>query len=132
MDLISTSPLFFENGYLNKYGIKIDDQSKYQHLNIRNDVWIGSDVTILSKCHYIGDGAIIGAGSLVCSDIPAYAIAVGNPAKVIKYRFDSKTREEIQESRWWECEPDEIMGYFKESKDPAYIARQVSKGKSDI
>lgn len=52
---------------------------------IGNDVWIGANVTILKGVN-IGDGAVIGAGSVVTKDIPEYAIAVGNPAKVIGYR----------------------------------------------
>jgi acetyltransferase-like isoleucine patch superfamily enzyme len=52
---------------------------------IGNDVWIGANCSILGGVT-IGDGAIIGAGSVVTKDIPAYAIAVGNPAKVKKYR----------------------------------------------
>ena len=52
---------------------------------IGNDVWIGANVTILKGVN-IKDGAVIGAGSVVTKDIPEYAIAVGNPAKVIKFR----------------------------------------------
>lgn len=52
---------------------------------IKNDVWIGAGAIIL-KGVTIHEGAIVGAGSLVTKDIPAFAIAVGNPAKVIKYR----------------------------------------------
>lgn len=56
-----------------------------QDIIIGNDVWIASSVTILKGVN-IGDGAVIGAGSVVTKDIPEYAIAVGNPAKVIRYR----------------------------------------------
>lgn len=52
---------------------------------IGNDVWIGANVTVLKGVN-IGKGAVIGAGSIVTEDIPEYAIAVGNPAKVIRYR----------------------------------------------
>lgn len=54
---------------------------------IHDDVWIGDNVLILSGVE-IGQGAVIGAGAVVASNIPPYAIVVGNPAKVIKYRFD--------------------------------------------
>ena len=54
-------------------------------INIENDVWIGMNVVVLPGVN-IGTGSIIGAGSVVNRDIPAYAIAVGNPCKVIKFR----------------------------------------------
>lgn len=54
-------------------------------VHIGNDVWIGANVTIL-KGVTIGDGAIVGAGSVVVKNIPEYAIVVGNPARVVKYR----------------------------------------------
>ena len=52
---------------------------------IGNDVWIGDRVTILPGVR-IGDGCIVGAGAVVTHDIPAFAIAAGNPAKVVRYR----------------------------------------------
>lgn len=54
---------------------------------IGNDVWIGMDSMILSGVT-IGQGAVIAAGSVVTKDVPPYAIVGGNPAKVIKYRFE--------------------------------------------
>lgn len=67
---------------------------------IGNDVWIGSGVTINRKVQ-IGNGAIIGSGSVVTKDIPDYAIAVGAPARIIKYRFDQKTVERLLKVEWW-------------------------------
>ena len=71
----------------NYEGEKIPYDNTYilKTVNIGDCVWIGSRVTITGNVT-IGDGAIIAAGSVVCKDIPAYAIAGGNPAKVIKYR----------------------------------------------
>lgn len=59
---------------------------------IGDDVWIGSHVIVLSGVT-IGQGAVIGAGAVVASDVPSYAIVAGNPAKVIKYRFEEAIRE---------------------------------------
>ncbi len=68
---------------------------------IQNDVYIGNRVMIMSGVK-IGNGAIIGAGSIVAKDIPPYAIAVGNPCKVIKYRFEPDQIEKLQLIRWWD------------------------------
>lgn len=74
---------------------------------VGNDVWIGQNVTIMPGVH-IGDGAIIGANATVASDIPAYAIAVGNPARVIRKRFDDETIKLLLTLRWWEKPIEEI------------------------
>lgn len=68
---------------------------------IGNDVWVGYGATILSGVT-IGNGAVIGARAVVTKDIPDYAIAVGNPAKVIRYRFRSETIKRLLELRWWD------------------------------
>ena len=74
---------------------------------IGNDVWIGAHVCVKQGVT-IGDGAVLGAGSVVTHDIPAYTIAYGIPAKVIKKRFDSETKENVvKESKFWEFEPEE-------------------------
>lgn len=74
---------------------------------IGNDVWIGSDVTIMSGVT-IGDGAVIAANSHVVSNIPPYAIAGGNPAKVIRYRFAPEIINRLLLIRWWNYPLDKI------------------------
>lgn len=76
-------------------------------VTIGNDVWIGTDVFILSGIT-IGDGAVIGARSVVTKDVPPYAIAAGNPARVVKYRFDEKTIERLLAIAWWNWPDEEI------------------------
>lgn len=74
---------------------------------IGHDVWIGQNVTIMPGVH-IGDGAIIGTNATVASDIPPYSIAVGNPAKVTRKRFDEETIELLLQLRWWDKQIEEI------------------------
>ena len=71
-------------------------------------MWIGQYSTILSGVN-IGDGAIIGANSLVTKDVPPYAVVGGNPAKLIKYRFDEETIEKLLELKWWDWDINKIM-----------------------
>jgi virginiamycin A acetyltransferase len=68
---------------------------------IGNDVWIGYKALIMPGVK-IGNGAIISSGSVVVSDIPAYAIAGGNPAKPFKKRFDDETIETLERIAWWD------------------------------
>ncbi|MGB7817028.1 MAG: CatB-related O-acetyltransferase [Methylotenera sp.] len=67
---------------------------------IGNDCWIGRDVLIMGGVK-IGDGAIIAARAVVTSDVPAYAIYAGIPAKKIKYRFNSELIQKLLISKWW-------------------------------
>jgi acetyltransferase-like isoleucine patch superfamily enzyme len=79
---------------------------------IGNDVWIGQNALILSGVT-IGNGAIIGAGSVVGSDIPAYAIAVGNPAKIIRFRFSDNDIAILNQIQWWNWPQSEIWKNYK-------------------
>ena len=76
---------------------------------IGNDVWIGQNAVILPGVH-IGDGAIIGANSVVGSDVPPYTIIVGNPAKVLRKRFDEEFIDLLLKFRWWDKSVEEING----------------------
>jgi len=79
--------------------IKVQKKTK-GNVEIGNDVWIGRDVLILSGVK-IGDGAVIGARAVVASDVPPYAITVGNPAKTIRKRFNDKTIQRLLNLKWW-------------------------------
>ena len=73
---------------------------------IGNDVWIGVGAIILRGVT-IGNGAVIGANSVVTKDIPPYAVAVGSPARVVKYRFSEEKIKRLLEVKWWEYDIDE-------------------------
>lgn len=74
---------------------------------VGNDVWIAAGTQILHKVS-VGDGSVIGGGAVVTRDVPPYAIVAGVPAKVIKFRFDEKTIEELMQIRWWDW-PENIV-----------------------
>lgn len=67
---------------------------------IGNDVWIGQGSTIMSGVK-VGDGAVIGACSVVTKDVNPYEIVAGNPAKVVKKRFDDAIISQLIEIAWW-------------------------------
>ena len=77
---------------------------------IGNDVWIGTNAIILSGVT-VGHGAVIGAGAVVSKNVPPYAIVVGNPGRVIKYRFDSSTISRLLELAWWDWTDEKIKQY---------------------
>ena len=99
---ISTSPMFYSTQKQN--GISLSRVNKHQErkkIIICNDVFIGSNVTILDGVT-IGSGAVIGAGAVVSKDIPPYAIAVGCPIKIIKYRLEQKKVSALLKIKWWD------------------------------
>ncbi len=70
-------------------------------VTIGNDVWIGTRAVIMDGVT-VGDGAVIGTNAIVTKDVPPYAIVVGVPAKILRYRFDEKTIERLLKVRWWD------------------------------
>lgn len=74
---------------------------------IGNDVWIGYGATILSGI-VIGDGAAIGARSVVAKNVEPYSIVAGNPAREIKKRFNDETIKKLLDLKWWNWELDKI------------------------
>lgn len=110
-----SSHAFFYNP---KLGYVEQESIKRVNLRIGNDVWIGENAVILSSCTEIGDGAVIGAGAVVSRDIPPYAVAIGNPARVVRHRFEKDRIERLLEEQWWHKEIDEIVDVFDEFTCP--------------
>jgi acetyltransferase-like isoleucine patch superfamily enzyme len=106
LSLKSTHALFF-NPLL---GIVDDDRlgSPINPLEIGNDVWLGEYSVILPEVNRIGNGAVIGAGAVVSRDVPDYAVVLGNPARLVKYRFSEQTIQRLLDEKWWEKDIDEL------------------------
>ena len=108
MHWLSTSPVFQD---VKRSSSKIH-YAKHQwnpkgDIVIGDDVWIGYGAIILSGIH-IGQGAIIGAGSVVTKDVPPYAVVGGVPAKVLKYRFDEASINELERLQWWNLDDESL------------------------
>ena len=80
--------------------------------NVGNDVWIGYGAVIMPGVN-VGNGAIIATASVVTKDVPPYAVVGGNPAVVLRYRFDSTTIQRLQKLRWWDWDPAKVTRNVK-------------------
>ena len=112
---ISTAPMFYST--LKQNGITLSSKDKMEErrrIVIGNDVFIGANVTVLDGVT-IGDGAVIGAGAVVSKDIPPYAVAVGCPINVVRYRFGESQIESLKRIKWWDFDEkklQEVEKYF--------------------
>lgn len=107
MNSASTYPFYIMSGWTQEPPAPEDLPMKGDTV-IGNDVWIGQNATILPGVH-IGDGAIIGLGSIVANDVEPYTIVAGNPAKPVRRRFDKETIELLLRLQWWNKELHEIQ-----------------------
>lgn len=99
-------PLFFEEWGLDRKDVT-DSWDNKGDIQVGNDVWIGYEAVIMAGVT-IGDGAIIGARSIVTKDVPPYTIVGGMPAKPIRKRFSEQTVLSLLEIAWWDWPKEKI------------------------
>lgn len=106
LDAISTYPFpIFNEGWENAFDV--NNLPIKGDIIVGNDVWFGYD-SLVKNGVTIGDGAIIATRAVVVKDVPPYAIVAGNPARVVKMRFDEKTIERLLHIAWWNWEIEKI------------------------
>lgn len=115
---LSTHPMFYSTRKQNGMTFsKIDKIEERKQIQIGNDVFIGANVIVLDGVK-IGSGAVIGAGAVVSKDIPDYAIAVGCPIKIIRYRFSEENIAKLSKIKWWDFSEDKLKDVEMYFSDP--------------
>ena len=90
--------------------IQGQDQNPQYHVEMGHDIWIGDNAVVLPG-RKIGTGAVIGAGAVVTTDVPAYSIIVGNPGRILKYRFPDDVILRLLSSNWWDKTISDLKGF---------------------
>jgi len=108
IDRLTQHPFFYNHalGIVDRDTIPEDTDNP---LRIGNDAWIGHNVTIVATCTSIGDGAAVGAGSVVTRDVPPFTVVAGVPARPIRRRCDADTEALIRRSGWWHRSLTELL-----------------------
>lgn len=94
---------------------------------------IASCCILLPGTHSIGRGAVVAAGAVVTKPVPAYAIVAGNPARVIKMRFEDAIIHKIEETRWWKMSLDQLQELIRTNPVLAFEpSRYFQEGHSQL
>lgn len=109
--------------------VKLDKSLRPNSTVIGNDVWISHGVYVKSGVS-IGDGSVIGARSVITRDIPPYAVVVGSPGKILKYRFPNETIQRLLKLKWWRFAPWQLRGLDFSDPEKAMdgLEEKISKG----
>lgn len=123
-DWVSTSPMFNKHRSILRVNFSQNDYNPFKETAIGNDVWIGTHCLIKSGVT-IADGAVIGMGSVVTKDIGPYEIWAGNPAKLIRKRFDDETIDKLLKIQWWNWDEAKIKKYADKFNSPEAFLKEL-------
>lgn len=124
MNWVSTSPVFYEGRDSVKAKFSIHQRDSIRTTVIGHDVWIGQNV-IIKQGVSIGTGSVIGMGSIVTKDVEPYTIVAGNPAKLIKKRFDDNIIKNLLQSKWWDINEKALNSLSKYIKEPKLFLKNI-------
>ena len=123
-DWVSSSPVFYKGKNCLKKNFSQNKFDEFEKTVIGNDVWIGSKVIVKGGVK-IGNGAVIGMGSVVTHDVPAYEIWAGNPARLIRKRFPDQTIAKLESICWWDWDDSKIAENADLFNDPEKFLENV-------
>ena len=95
-------------------------------VTVGHDVWLGHNVCVMPGVN-IGNGAIVGSGAIVTKDIVPYSVHVGIPSKQIKYRFDQKTIQALEDIKWWNWTHDQLKERLLDFNDVDLFIEKYGK-----
>ncbi|WP_420384920.1 CatB-related O-acetyltransferase [Roseivirga sp.] len=124
MEWVSMSPAFYEGRDSIKAKFAKHKRETPLRTQVGNDVWIG-ECTLIKQGVSIGNGAVIGMGSVVTKDVAPYSIVAGVPAREIRKRFDEITAKKLLDSAWWDWTDDKIAGMGDYFNDPDIFLSKV-------
>lgn len=124
IDWASTSPVFTAERSILRVNFSRNHFNTHKKTCIGNDVWIGAHSLIKSGIT-IADGAVIGMGSVVTKDVGPYEIWAGNPAKLIRKRFDDETIDKLLKSQWWNWDEAKIKKYADRFNSPEAFLKEL-------
>jgi virginiamycin A acetyltransferase len=117
--------------YNETLGVVERNMMPHATLTIADDVWLGHNAILLPQVGTVGRGAVIAAGAVVTRPVPAYAIVAGNPARVVRMRFDEATIAAIEETRWWELDTAALRALAAERPDMVFAPTAYFRGDAD-
>lgn len=126
LDKISTSSIFTESKNGTKHSwVKESAVNPFKRVVVGNDVWIGVRTMVMGGVT-IGDGAVIGAGSIVTKDIPPYAVVAGVPAKLIRYRFPHEQINALLAHQWWNLPEEKLRERIELFQDSSNVEENIN------
>ena len=126
LDWVGMSPVFYKGRDSVKAKFSQFEREPVKRTIIGNDVWIGQNVLIKQGVN-IGTGSVIGMGSVVTKDVDPYTIVAGNPARVIRKRFEQNIIERLLLSKWWELPETELKKRADFIRDPIEFLNSIEK-----
>lgn len=125
-DWVSTSPVFHAGKNVLGKNFSKHGYDPFASTVIENDVWLGNNVLVKAGVR-ISTGAVIGMGSVVTHDVGSYEIWAGNPARMIRKRFDEDIIRKLLESKWWDMSEKELRKFAQYFYDPTLFLDELDK-----